>query len=1105
MKGAGNGPFLFAGDLMKKIFSLALCSLFIAGPVPASAGNALTDCILEVLQERLEKTIDKDFKDTEYWKDLLTNVANGTPEAVVQQIMEDYDPKSVGKDIGMKLLERLVPEAAGPIGLLLLANDAVYAYTEYMLTFYKDLHFQYFTEEVLKPSKTTRELRANYNKFISEFVDGGGSDRAVKYDDRKAEEEKFHNAFLQAFRLLYRAEQAAANRANAQKLVVKKFKIMRAQAKGDVEVAQANLEAAGQQASPANVRRFVKDADYAAAVREAARKAGQKPAAEKKKEPEAVKPGAAKPDAGNSAVKPATPAQDKPAEKKETKVTVQVLAQPGSGPLGNSLRLLNAGREEEGKTPPDFSAYSSALADASNKLVFGDMAASVYREMEQNISIGAEAGYANCQKDGNGDPCWQAYKRFQADQIQVKENLKGLGEKLSAELETMRKQMTAAPKPSDKLGEMFKTLGEKMGRADKDNSCNLNLSLIDVKKAAERINECKARIGYLASLITEVEAKTKEFQDFAASYDQKLAADYAAYADKLASNYNLAEYAGAGLDSNLLQNLSGASARAQQAAEADTSVIGGGRIVNLRRAISDNTARSREAQGQLELNNAFIALAAPLAAQAESQFKAQSKDGKAVDLETFDGQFYYTNVANFHSLFTSFFSGALTLLSPKISGGDPRETMPYKQGSIRVWDAEKYPFYETVATHESILKDFSERVAALKELGLEARLKTLQDILKKVTPAADKIREMTADAGALMKVFNRAGAVAKKLEAYVRPAQLIMLFYGTEYTLSAEVMQQTLDTYAKEVEEIKATEQNSVEIFKRYMAAPVLMEREPEDLLNARTALNCKKWKCSATVWQAYRTLTDAQDKLSAEKFQLASPVGSLAVNGKGVAQQASYSYEWSDADLAGGEMKITGTLQPAAVGQLASLKLSLDCKAFDIDLPPGPQFSYSFRPRSGQRYCIKVQPVMAGGKPAMAWPAADDYFTIDYMAGNRDEVKAFYDRFKAAYEGRNASQVMALVSGDWTAGDGTELSDLEENLRNNFRLYDEIKYDISGLNVSKGSRGWQACYDVAITSRIFKRSLKHEEKSKVCEDLGEEGGKLKLLRTSSGSYWYVK
>ena len=1078
-----------------KICALALCALLLR-PAPVLAGDSLTDCILEVLQERLEKTVDKDFKDTDYWKDLLTNVANGTPEVVVQQIIDDYDPKEVGKDIGMKLLERLVPEAAGPIGLLLLANDAVYAYTDYMLTFYKDLHYQYFTEEVLKPSKTTRELRANYNKFIDEFVDGGGSDRAVKYDSRKEEEAKFETAFLQAFRLLHKAEQAAEARANAQKLIVKKFKVMRSQAKGEVEIAQANLQAAGLQAGSANVRRFIKDADYAAGVREAARKAGQKQQAEQKKEP----PAAVKPVTGVTPAQPKTGGQDKPAVKNEPKTTVPVPAQPGGGPFGNSLRLLNSGREEEGKTPPDFSAYSSALSDAADKMVSGDMAASVYRETEDNLSIGAEAANANCVKDGNGEPCWEAYRRFQAAREQVRENLKGLGKNLAGELDTLKGKMAAARTPAQKLDEIHQALGERIGRADKDYSCNINFSFIDVKKAGERITACKARVGYLAALITEVEAKTKEFQDFAQNYDRQLTADYAAYADKLASNYNLAEYAGARLDSDLLQTLSGQSSRAQQSAESDTSVIGGGRIVGMRGTISDNTARSREAEAQLELNKAFIALATPLAAEAASQFKAQGRDGKPVDFETFDGLFYYNNVSTFRDLFTNFFSGALTLLSPKVRGGDPRETMPYKEGSIRVWDSGKYPFYETVATHESILKDFSEQVDDLKELGMERRLKRLQDILKKATPEADKIREKTADSAALTRVFDRAAAVAKKLEAYTRPAQLGMLFYGTEYTLSAEVMQQTLDTYAKEVEEIKATEENALAVFKRYAAAPMLREKEPEDLQAARSSLNCKKWKCSDTVWQAYRTLSEAQDAFTAKKFQQASPVAYLSINGRPIDPRASYSIEVGDGDLQGGQLVIKGGVQPGALAGLSGLALTLDCKDYAVQLPVAADFSHSFRPRAGQRYCIRVKP-----SQGESWPAEGDFFTVEYVKGSETEVKAFYEKFKAAYEARNPAQVLALVSGEWTAGDGTELSDLEENLRNNFRLYDEIKYDISGLNLSRGGRGWQACYDVAITSRIFKRNLKHEEKSKVCDEVGEEGGRLKLLRTASGSYWYVK
>ena len=121
-------------------------------------------------------------------------------------------------------------------------------------------------------------------------------------------------------------------------------------------------------------------------------------------------------------------------------------------------------------------------------------------------------------------------------------------------------------------------------------------------------------------------------------------------------------------------------------------------------------------------------------------------------------------------------------------------------------------------------------------------------------------------------------------------------------------------------------------------------------------------------------------------------------------------------------------------------------------------------------------------------------------------EVRAFYDRFKTAYESRDPARVAALVADSWSAGDGTSLADLEENLRNNFRLYDEISFNISGLTLTSPYGVTEACYDAAITSRIYKRNLRHEEKSHICDQVraGEDGG-LRITRTTSGSYWYVK
>jgi len=155
--------------------------------------------------------------------------------------------------------------------------------------------------------------------------------------------------------------------------------------------------------------------------------------------------------------------------------------------------------------------------------------------------------------------------------------------------------------------------------------------------------------------------------------------------------------------------------------------------------------------------------------------------------------------------------------------------------------------------------------------------------------------------------------------------------------------------------------------------------------------------------------------------------------------------------------------------------------------------------PAELEKYCLDAA--------AMAGPGGTDPGTAPVQAAAGEaEVRDFYDKFKAAYEARNAPQVMALISPDWGAGgDGTTLEDLEENLRTNFRLYDEIKFSLSGLKVTRQGAALQACYDTVITSRIFKRNLKHEEKAAVCDELREEGGKLRIARTLSGRYWYVK
>jgi len=123
----------------------------------------------------------------------------------------------------------------------------------------------------------------------------------------------------------------------------------------------------------------------------------------------------------------------------------------------------------------------------------------------------------------------------------------------------------------------------------------------------------------------------------------------------------------------------------------------------------------------------------------------------------------------------------------------------------------------------------------------------------------------------------------------------------------------------------------------------------------------------------------------------------------------------------------------------------------------------------------------------------------------SRDEViRDFYDRFRAAYESRDAYQVMGLLSDEWSAGDGTTLDDLEENLTGSFRIFDDIRYGLQNLRVQPQPDGrYIVSYDVTITSRIYSRNLVHEEKSRVNEELSvDAGGKAHITRTLSGRFW---
>ena len=69
------------------------------------------------------------------------------------------------------------------------------------------------------------------------------------------------------------------------------------------------------------------------------------------------------------------------------------------------------------------------------------------------------------------------------------------------------------------------------------------------------------------------------------------------------------------------------------------------------------------------------------------------------------------------------------------------------------------------------------------------------------------------------------------------------------------------------------------------------------------------------------------------------------------------------------------------------------------------------------------------------------------------------------------------------------------------------MKYRITNLNIFPGPQSHQiATYDVTITSRIYRRNIKHVESSQVSEELAaDDRGVIKIVRTLNGRFWYVE
>lgn len=219
-------------------------------------------------------------------------------------------------------------------------------------------------------------------------------------------------------------------------------------------------------------------------------------------------------------------------------------------------------------------------------------------------------------------------------------------------------------------------------------------------------------------------------------------------------------------------------------------------------------------------------------------------------------------------------------------------------------------------------------------------------------------------------------------------------------------------------------------------------------------------------------------------------------------------SVRLTDADIRDGAIPIKITATGWGIGR-AIVKVTIEGKILPLEIK-----SSTAGDKPEAVYTAMI-PVKSRGETKVSYTIGNVTHSltlqppVNSMATQNEvrEIKGFYDKFKHAYEGKNDSQVAAMISDDWQAGDGSTISDLQVNLRRTFKVFDEIRYNIQNLSVTPGTDGrYNVSYDVTITSRIYKRNLKHEEKSSIQEEVTiDHSGKPKISKTLGGRFWYVQ
>jgi len=621
------------------------------------------------------------------------------------------------------------------------------------------------------------------------------------------------------------------------------------------------------------------------------------------------------------------------------------------------------------------------------------------------------------------------------------------------------------------------------------------IKLEEMRKNSERLAHTAA---VYATLSDPAASKGKDFRDRAAAYQEELGAEMSKYAELYQKNEAMAQFMKIPCYDFATQtrSLDEAMKRFSNPRDFVSPLYINALYTGKNRALKERAAWEEEiAANEKEL---------PGARQSVAGVESLSSWGYKGKTEKLDQKFLETYFdSEWKGFLVDFLQGALVLLDESTMGAlydnsNKKQYAPFGGGQKPVSEISASPSYVSLAEHRAKLEAFGKKLAELKDLDLEQRLAKAEAAYSSLSGAAGKMRVPSEELITLVQTARRlSGGMGRLLTPGLSEV------YKGGRTLDYPTLEAAYARYEKKIIAAEEYEKKAIEACQRAKADPKFDYRDFTSAL-----LGAGKWKPAKETERACAEANGAKYDAEEKAYRKFTPFAEATVAGRPISDG---TLNLKASDLPGGKVRVRGTLVPETADyRQVYITLNSDFgslyKSQLADIVNGA-FDYEFEPKPGETYYIAVKALGPDGLASVPFPGGGAVLTLKYEQGDKtEEIRAFYDKFREAYEGRSVPGVIALISPDWGAGaDDVSVQDLEENLRTNFRLYDEIKFTLSGLKVTTEGGSYQACYETLITSRIFKRNLKHEEKSRVCDQLKPEGGKLRITRTLSGSYWYVK